>query len=186
MDMLDLKTGHVCKTFIPKVAEGIFDVVAMFNATNEYVLYYHSGKKTIRLFRRSDGEMIANFRVQADLKGMETTTDGRSVVLGMGDGSMTTLTIADPNKDDVLQYLKSLPSRNPVTAHPSGSESEDMMEDDGHEATSEVSSGSLTEKYLQNGVEYPSPYDFPVYTSYLRSLERCIPGKAVAAHDDGK
>jgi hypothetical protein len=30
-----------------------------------------------RAFRRKDGEMIANFRVQADLKGMETTTDGR-------------------------------------------------------------------------------------------------------------
>ena len=43
----------------------------------EYVLYYHSGRKTIRAFRRKDGKMIANFRVQADLKGMETTTDGR-------------------------------------------------------------------------------------------------------------
>jgi hypothetical protein len=31
--------------------------------------------------------------------GMDTTNDGRSVVLGMGDGSMTTLTIADPAKD---------------------------------------------------------------------------------------
>ncbi len=30
---------------------------------------------------------------------MDTTNDGRSVVLGMGDGSMTTLTIADPAKD---------------------------------------------------------------------------------------
>ena len=33
--------------------------------------------------------MIANFRVQADLKGMETTTDGRSVVLGMGEDGHT-------------------------------------------------------------------------------------------------
>ena len=37
----------------------------------------------------------------------------RSVVLGMGDGSMTTLTIADPDKPSITQYLKSLPSRNP-------------------------------------------------------------------------
>ena len=51
--------------------------MAVFNATMEYVLYYHSGRKTIRAFRRKDGKMIANFRVQADLKGMETTTDGR-------------------------------------------------------------------------------------------------------------
>jgi hypothetical protein len=34
-------------------------------------------------------------------------------VLGMGDGSMTTLTIADPDKEGIRDYLKSLPSRNP-------------------------------------------------------------------------
>ena len=65
--------------------------------------------------------------LKADLKGMETTTDGRfvkefdkqiglfplrSVVLGMGDGSMTTLTIADPEKEGIGDYLKSLPSRH--------------------------------------------------------------------------
>ena len=78
--MLDLRTGRVCKTLLPKIAEGIFDVIAIFNETNEYVLYYHSGRKTIRAFRRKDGKMIANFRVQADLKGMMTTTDGRKVM----------------------------------------------------------------------------------------------------------
>ena len=36
----------------------------------------------------------------------------RSVVLGMGDGSMTTLTIADPEKEGIGDYLKSLPSRH--------------------------------------------------------------------------
>ena len=77
MEMLDLRTGKVCNTLIPKVAEGIFDVFAVFNATNEYVLYYHSGRKTIRAFTRKNGQLIATFRVQADLKGMETTTDGR-------------------------------------------------------------------------------------------------------------
>jgi len=153
MEMLDLRTGRVCKTLIPKVAEGIFDVMAVFNATMEYVLYYHSGRKTIRAFRRKDGKMIANFRVQADLKGMETTTDGRSVVLGMGDGSMTTLTIADPEIPGIADFLNSLPSRNPE-----GSKS-----------------GERAGPYLQNGVEYPSPYDYSIYTDYLRSLQQCIP-----------
>ena len=55
MEMLDLRTGKVCRTLIPKVksrhyavlfdfeqvAEGIFDVLAVFNETNEFVLYYH-------------------------------------------------------------------------------------------------------------------------------------------------
>ena len=63
------------------MAEGIFDVLAVFNETNEFVLYYHrflvnwdlqriiffSGRKTIRAFRRKDGKLIANFRVQVSL-----------------------------------------------------------------------------------------------------------------------
>ena len=48
MDLLDLRTGQVVRTLIPKIAEGIFDVIAMVTKTNEYVLYYHSGRKTIR------------------------------------------------------------------------------------------------------------------------------------------
>ncbi len=42
------------------------------------------------------------------MAGMDTTNDGRSVVLGMGDGSMITLTIADPAKDGtkVVFYLQ--------------------------------------------------------------------------------
>ena len=66
--MLDLRTAKVCKTLIPKISEGIFDVMAVFNATNEFVLYYHSGRKTLRVFRVADGEMIANYRVPSDLR----------------------------------------------------------------------------------------------------------------------
>ena len=63
MDILDLRSGNVVKTLIPKVSEGIFDVMAEFNKTDDYVLYYHSGRKTIRVFRRKDGQQIANYRV---------------------------------------------------------------------------------------------------------------------------
>ena len=93
--------------------------------------------------------MIANFRVQADLKGMETTTDGRSVVLGMGDGSMTTLTIADPAKEGIVDYLRTLPSRNPPGVR-------------------KGEAPGIRTGYLQNGVAYPSPYDFSIYTDYLK------------------
>jgi hypothetical protein len=51
LELLELKRGHTVKTFIPKVAEGVFTVICMFNQTDEYVLYYHSGKKTLRVFR---------------------------------------------------------------------------------------------------------------------------------------
>ena len=39
------------------------------------------------------------------------TKISRSVVLGMGDGSMTTLTIADPEIPGIADFLNSLPSR---------------------------------------------------------------------------
>ena len=73
------RSGQVVRTLIPKIAEGIFDVIAVFTRTNEYVLYYHSGRKTIRLFRRKDGGQIANYRVSAELRCLETTQDGRSL-----------------------------------------------------------------------------------------------------------
>ena len=48
---------------------------------------------------------------QAELKAMKTSADGRSIILGMGDGSMTTLTIADPQNKETKNYLNNLPSR---------------------------------------------------------------------------
>lgn len=51
LELVELKKGTTIKTYIPKVAEGVFTVISMFNRTDEYVLYYHSGRKTIRIFR---------------------------------------------------------------------------------------------------------------------------------------
>jgi len=96
---------------IPKTAEGIHNVICKFNETNEYVLYYHGGRQTLRVFRVNDGVMIANYRVSSHLSSVESTTDGKSVALGMVDGSLTVLTIADPKKPGMTDYLKNLPSR---------------------------------------------------------------------------
>ena len=74
----------------------------------------------------------------------------------MGDGSMMTLSIADPEKKGISEYLKSLPSRNPIGC-PAG-------------PIPGIGSG-----YMQNGVEYPSPYDYSIYTDYLKALQLCIP-----------
>ena len=74
-------------------------------------MYYHGGRKTLRVFRVSDGVMIANYRVSSHLSSVESTTDGKSVALGMVDGSVTVLTIADPKKQNMSDYLKNLPSR---------------------------------------------------------------------------
>ena len=55
--------------------------------------------------------MIANYRVPADLTSIESTSDGNNIVLGMVDGNLTVLTMADPIKPDMKEYLNQLPSR---------------------------------------------------------------------------
>ncbi|XP_059619516.1 NACHT and WD repeat domain-containing protein 2 [Phlebotomus argentipes] len=112
LELLELRKGTTVKTFIPKVAEGVFTVICMFTDTDEYVLYYHSGKKTLRVFRASDTEMIANYRLQAELTAIRSTKDGRGVVLGTVDGCLSVLAIADPNLPEMLEYLQNLPSRD--------------------------------------------------------------------------
>ncbi|XP_015602008.1 NACHT and WD repeat domain-containing protein 2 isoform X2 [Cephus cinctus] len=112
LELIELKKGTTVKTYIPKVAEGVFTVICMFNRTDEYVLYYHSGRKTIRVFRASDCEMIANYRVQAELSAIDSTYDGKGIVLGTVDGCVSVLAIADPQKSDMKDYLANLPSRD--------------------------------------------------------------------------
>lgn len=110
--MLELRKGTTVKTFIPKVAEGVFTIICMFTEGDEYVLYYHSGKKTLRVFRTSTTDMIANYRMQAELTAIKSTTDGKGLVLGTIDGCLSVLAIADPEKPEMGKYLEDLPSRD--------------------------------------------------------------------------
>ena len=72
----------------------------------------------------------------------------------MGDGAITTLTIADIAKSDTKQYLKQLPSRQGVRRE---SDREDNV------------------VYIQNGNIYPNPHDFSIYTDYLKNLYSVVP-----------
>lgn len=56
--------------------------------------------------------MIANFRVQAELSAVESTEDGRAIVLGTVDGCVSALAIADPDKPEMKEFLAGLPSRD--------------------------------------------------------------------------
>lgn len=84
----------------------------MFTEGDEYVLYYHSGKKTLRIFRTSNTEMIANYRMQAELTAIKSTTDGNGLVLGTVDGCLSVFAIADPDKKETFKFLADLPSRD--------------------------------------------------------------------------
>jgi hypothetical protein len=62
--------------------------------------------------RTSDAKMIANFRMQAELSAIESTEDGKNIVLGTVDGCLSVLAIADPTKPEMKEYLAALPSRD--------------------------------------------------------------------------
>lgn len=112
LELLELRKGTTVKTFIPKVAEGVFTVICMFTEGDEYVLYYHNGKKTLRVFRTSNTDMIANYRMQAELTAIKSTADGKGLVMGTVDGCISVLAIADVEKEETLRYLEGLPSRD--------------------------------------------------------------------------
>jgi hypothetical protein len=56
--------------------------------------------------------MIANYRMQAELTSIKSTTDGKSLVLGTIDGCLSVFLIADPEKEEMQEILKQLPSRD--------------------------------------------------------------------------
>ena len=81
-----------------------------FTQSEEYVWYYHSGRGTIRLFRRHDATMIANYALSGHVTTITTTS--WSIIAGGGDGTVTMLAIADPHKmEEARELVQSLPSR---------------------------------------------------------------------------
>lgn len=112
LELLELKSGKTIRTFIPRVAEGVFSIDVMFTENDRHVVYYHSGHRTIRVFRVSDGKRIANYKAHAEVKVMSCTPEGGTLVLGAVDGSFTVLTIADPEYEESVELLQCLPSRN--------------------------------------------------------------------------
>lgn len=63
------------------------------------------------IHRVRDGQCLANYRLSAELTAIQTTTDGRCVVIGTLDGCLTVLAIADPLSEASYPFLTSLPSR---------------------------------------------------------------------------
>nr|CAH0110233.1 unnamed protein product [Daphnia galeata] len=133
LELIELRSSSTVSQLISRSAEGVFTNVTSFNATDQYVLYYHSGHKTLRVFRVLDGQMLANYRLAAELTAIDTTTDGRCVVIGTLDGCLSVLAIADPTVPGSFQFLASLPSRTRQTRIPSAvsGESSDRSDQDG-------------------------------------------------------
>lgn len=111
LEVVELRHGSTVRVLLPKVSEGLVSFITGFTASDEYVYYYHSIKRTIRLFRISDGDMIANYRLSAEARVVRPTPDGSCLVVGSADGSVTVLLIADPKKHECQKLVSLLPSR---------------------------------------------------------------------------
>lgn len=111
LEYIELKHGRTMKTLIPRIAEGVFDVDVMFSKNDRHVVYYHSGHRTLRVFRLADGKMIAKYKAHAEVKVMTCSPGGMSVIIGCVDGSLTVLALADPQFEENLSFLQALPSR---------------------------------------------------------------------------
>ncbi|CAF3329325.1 unnamed protein product [Rotaria socialis] len=107
LDIFEFRTGKVVRTLIGKVAEGVFDVLAFFTPTNEHVVYYHKGKRTIRLFRAEDGKQLADMKCPTKVRQATATQDGLALVVGYEDGAIQMFLIVDQDKESDIEHLKS-------------------------------------------------------------------------------
>lgn len=91
---------------IPKVAEGVFDVDTLITDNDKHVIYYHSGRRTIRAFRLEDGKKIADYKSTARVRCMISSQDSKSLIIGCEDGTVNMLIIADPEEEEYVTYLR--------------------------------------------------------------------------------
>ena len=70
-------------------------MLAFFTPTNNHVIYYNKGKRTIRVFRTVDGRQIADMRCPAKVRQALATHDGRVLVVGYEDGAVQMFLIVD-------------------------------------------------------------------------------------------
>ncbi len=79
--------------------------------------YYQSSRRTLRLFRRSDGQMVANFCLSSEATAVASIVAGGGglrLLVGGADGSVTMLMVTrvqDDHLERSRRMLASLPSR---------------------------------------------------------------------------
>ncbi|CAK1595571.1 unnamed protein product [Parnassius mnemosyne] len=98
LDLIELKRGTSIQQLIFRAAEGVFSIITMFSSTDQYVFYYHSGRKTLRVFRTVDGRAVAEYRAPAEVTGVASAHGGKAVALASQDGCLTILNIVDPHE----------------------------------------------------------------------------------------
>lgn len=133
LEIIDLKTGSKIKTLIPKIAEGVFDIETILTQDDQFVIYYHSGRRTIRVFRFNDAIEIANFKCQAKVKCLRACQDGKAVIVGCEDGSISLYLIVDSISNECKDYLNEWRNEQMINLNESITEHQNDEEQEQHE-----------------------------------------------------
>jgi hypothetical protein len=80
-------------------------VITFFTPTNNHVIYYNKGKRTIRVFRASDGQQIADMKCQSKVRQAMATPDGQALVVGYEDGAVQMFLIVDQYDATSIAHL---------------------------------------------------------------------------------
>ncbi len=97
--------------------EGVHNISAEFSPSDEYILYYHGGRKTLKIFRVSDGTLVGTLRPHATLTSFACTKNGEKCLIGGEDGSLLTTWIVDIGDKESLQRLAKEPTREALARH---------------------------------------------------------------------
>lgn len=88
------------------------DITCGFTKPNDsYVYFYEARLKRLLLVRISDSKLIANYKLSLPATKVKPSSDGYALILGLSDGSLTSLAIVDEQKSDTLIRLSQNPSR---------------------------------------------------------------------------
>ena len=108
--LIDLQTGKILATYIEPGNEGVFRADTGFTDCEKYVWYYHSGRRSIRLFRLADATLAANYVLSSPALSLAVTS--WSLLAGGQDGTLTMLALVDPKEGAAAKDLvQGLPSR---------------------------------------------------------------------------
>uniref|UniRef100_A0A0K0EPQ8 NACHT domain-containing protein n=1 Tax=Strongyloides stercoralis TaxID=6248 RepID=A0A0K0EPQ8_STRER len=116
--IIDMKTGGILRTLIGNVQEGVNDIFACFSSSGQHVLYYHTGHKSLRCYRVSDGKLIGVLIPHAKVVDIKSDLKGEQIVIGGLDGSVLVSVICDDFVyPGIRKTLVSLPSRKHLLNH---------------------------------------------------------------------
>lgn len=88
------------------------DVSCGFTRPNDsYVYFYLTHLRRLLLVRLADAQLVANYKLPIGATKLRCSADGLAIVLALQDGSITSLAIVDPQKNDTLLRLAQYPSR---------------------------------------------------------------------------